>query len=181
MSLTHHYVFGMLNDYITGDQIPDTHDERLRQKIARILVEEKGFDVSEIEPRKEIIARAGVKSYVVKIDYLIFQKQKACMVIKYGPGSIVTRHRPGLAAARVVEPYQIPVVVITNGIDADIIDGSTGRVRAKGIDSIPDKKELSHSFDTCGFEKISKKKQELESRVLYTFEVEDSCEMNCIL
>ena len=40
---THHLILGETVDYITGQTITDTHDERARQKIARFLVEEKGY------------------------------------------------------------------------------------------------------------------------------------------
>ena len=36
-------------------------------------------------------------------------------LLTFGPGSIVSRERPALAVARLVAPYQVPVVVVTNG------------------------------------------------------------------
>ena len=35
----HHLVLGELTDYITGETRVDTHDERARQTIARLLVD----------------------------------------------------------------------------------------------------------------------------------------------
>ena len=58
-----------------------------------------------------------------------------CMVLKYGPGSLVTRRRAVLAVSRLIAPYQVPVAVITNGRDAEIIDGASGKVAASGLDS----------------------------------------------
>ena len=46
----HHLVYGSLRDYLTGEELPDTDDERLRQQLARLLVEEKGFAKAELEP-----------------------------------------------------------------------------------------------------------------------------------
>ena len=39
----HHLILGELDDLITGESIKDTHDERYRQRIARLLVDEKGY------------------------------------------------------------------------------------------------------------------------------------------
>ena len=46
----HHLILGELIDFITGETIQDTHDERYRQKLARLLVEHKGYVKKEIEP-----------------------------------------------------------------------------------------------------------------------------------
>jgi len=46
----HHLILGELVDYITGETIEDTHDERYRQKLAHLLVEHKGYFKKEIEP-----------------------------------------------------------------------------------------------------------------------------------
>ncbi|MGR0480634.1 MAG: hypothetical protein ACTFAL_04315 [Candidatus Electronema sp. V4] len=37
----HQLVYGSLRDYLTGELLPDTDDERFRQQLARLLVEEK--------------------------------------------------------------------------------------------------------------------------------------------
>ena len=181
MVFTHHYIFGTLTDFLTGEKIQDTHDERFRQDIAKSLVEEKGYDKQDIRPGVDIFAKADIKTAVVKLDFLIYLENKAYMLIKYGPGSIITRHRPGIAASRLVEPYQIPVVVVTNGVDADILDGKTSKITGSGLDNIPDKKTLLGLNVENVFPEIMAKRAEMESRILYTFEIEDSCETNCML
>ena len=35
----HHLILGELTDYITGETLKDTHDERYRQQIARRLID----------------------------------------------------------------------------------------------------------------------------------------------
>ena len=37
----HHLILGELIDFITGETLQDTHDERYLQKLARLLVEQK--------------------------------------------------------------------------------------------------------------------------------------------
>jgi hypothetical protein len=44
----HHLLLGRLVDCITGCTIDDTHDERYRQKIARLLLATKGYSKSDI-------------------------------------------------------------------------------------------------------------------------------------
>lgn len=171
----HHLILGELVDYITGETIEDTHDERYRQKLARILVEHRGYLKKEIESGRELLITAADKKAVVKVDYTIKFAGKICIIVKYGPGSLVTRHRPALAASRLVAPYQVPVVVVTNGEDADILDGATGKVISMGLESIPEKVELIDKIANIHFDPISPKRAEMESKIIYAFEVDGSC------
>lgn len=171
----HHLILGELVDFITGETIQDTHDERYRQKLARLLVKHNGYLKNEIEPRCELLVTAAKKKAIVKIDFKVNMSGRICMIIKYGPGSLVTRRRPALAAARLIAPYQVPVVVVTNGEDAEIIDGTTGKVILFGLKSIPARDELIDKVAGIHFDRISAKQAEMESRILYAFEVDGSC------
>ena len=171
----HHLILGELDDLITGETIKDTHDERYRQKIARLLVDRKGYLKSNIERRKSLLVQAGDSRAIIKIDFLINLSDRLCMIINYGPGSLVTRHRPLLAASRVLAPYQIPVVVVTNGEDAEILEGASAKVLSRGLDTIPSKTELNKIAAGFNFCKIPAERAAMESRILYCYEVDDSC------
>jgi hypothetical protein len=171
----HHLILGKTTDYITGEIIEDTHDERYRQNIARLLVTHGLYDKKDVIPRHELLVKAGNSRAILKIDFLISSGNRICMIIKYGPGSITTRHRPALAASRLVASYQVPVVVVTNGVDADILDGPTGRIVSRGLGSIPDKVSLINLSDNYSFSEIKPDRAEIESRILYAYEVDGSC------
>jgi len=171
----HHLILGELDDLITGETIKDTHDERYRQKIARLLVDRKGYLKSDIEPRKSLLVKAGDNRAVIRIDFLISLSDRLCMIIKYGPGSLVTRHRPVLAASRLAASYQIPVAVVTNGEDAEILDGSSAKVLSRGLDTIPSKTQLHEIADRFDFALIPAARAAMESRILYCYEIDDSC------
>ena len=180
----HHLILGERTDFITGETIMDTHDERYRQKIARLLINHKGYQKNDIKPRKDLLVQAGENRAVIKIDFLIKLAGKVCMVIKYSPGSIVTRRRPLLAISRVLEPYQIPIAVVTNGEDAEIVEGSSGNVISRGLETIPSKSHLIEI--ACGnpFKPIAAARAEMESRIVYCYEVDGSCPCDediCIL
>jgi hypothetical protein len=180
----HHLILGERTDIITGQTIMDTHDERYRQKIARLLIKHKGYQKGEIKANNEMLVKAGEKRAVIKIDFLVNLSGKVLMIIKFGPGSIVTRHRSLLAASRVLKPYQIPIAVVTNGEDAEILEGDTGRIISRGLDTIPDKIQLVERLGDNAMKQISAKRAEMEARILYCFEVDGSCpcdENVCIL
>jgi len=171
----HHLVLGELTDFLTGRQIQDTHDERYRQAIARLLVAQKGFEKEEIRSQWKLRVAAGDNCAIIQIDFSILIKDRVCMVIRYAPGSLVTRHRPALAASRTLTGYQIPVVVVTNGREADILDGTSGTVTARGLAAIPSKQELLQSIEAADFGKISEDRFAKEMRILYAYDVDDSC------
>jgi hypothetical protein len=171
----HHLVLGTLTDYLTGEILDDTHDERYRQKLSRLLVEEKGYRKSEILPRHDILLKAGRGKAVIQVDFLITLLKKQCMLIKYAPGSLVTRRRSSLAISRLVSRFQVPIVVITNGVDAEVVNGLTGKVFGNGLNSILDRDQLVEIRNTHLWKQISPARAEKESRVAYAYEVDDSC------
>ncbi len=171
----HHLILGELVDFITGETITDTHDEQYRQKLAKILVTDKGYHKNEIKPRCDLNIKASNKSAIIKVDFKVTLSGKVCMIVKYAPGSLVTRHRPALAASRLIAPYQVPVVVVTNGEDTNILDGSTGNITGYGFESIPSKAELSNMTANKHFDPVPIKRAEIESRIMYAYEVDGSC------
>lgn len=172
----HQLILGKLVDFITGETLKDTHDERYRQKIGRLLINRKGYLKADIEPRKELLVKADAKKAILKIDFVITLADRVCMVVRYGPGSLVTRRRAVLAISRLIAPDQVPIAVITNGEDAEIMSGTTGEILAQGLDSIPAKPDLEIIAANEAMMTISDKQAEMESRILYCYEVDDRCE-----
>lgn len=173
--MKHHLVLGELKDFLTGKMIEDNHDERLRQKSVKFLVENKHYEKNDISGPVKISVSAGEKKAIVKVDFAIRLFGKTCMILKYGPGSLVTRRRPALAASRLVEKYQIPLVIVTNGIEAEIMDGFSGKISGKCFDDIPCRKELAEKTDTFDFKPIEPHRAEIESRIIFAYEVDDAC------
>lgn len=171
----HHLILGTLKDFLTGESLDDTLDERHRQKIARLLVDEKGFEKAAVEARRKLPLKAGDRAAAIRIDFLVRVADRVSMVIRYAPGSLVTRHRPTLGISRLVEPYQVPVAVATNGEDADILDGRSGALIGQGLAEIPDRERLAGIAAGNDFDPVPAARAERESRVVYCYEVDDSC------
>jgi hypothetical protein len=171
----HHLILGQVKDFLTGETIKDTHDERYRQKIARLLVETKGFSKTNITPRFKLTVKTDDKTAEFTVDYLIKLQEKVCMIIKYSPGSLTTRHRSALALSRLAVPYQIPIVVVSNGEESEVLDGSTGKVASQGFESIPDKSQLLKIAADAPFDKISEKRAAMEAKIVYACEIDGSC------
>jgi hypothetical protein len=174
---SHHYIYGTCVDYITGETIVDTDDERCRQDLAKFLVEKKGYAKSDLEPRLCIETLYNGQYVASTIDITVRQDDKRFMILRFAPGSIVTRERSAIAAARVLEPsYRIPLVVVTNCKDAEVLDTYTGKVIRQGLDSIPDRKEAESLVRTLRFEPFDdEEKKDRERRILNAYDLEVCC------
>ncbi len=171
----HHLILGRLTDFLTGEALDDTLDERYRQEMARRLVSEKGFRKSDLIPRKEIIASAGENRARIKVDLAVAPGGRVAMIAVFGPGSLVTRRRPALAASRVLARRRIPLVVVFNGKDAETLDGETGEVLGRGLGSIPVRRAVLDAAAGRPRAPLPERHLELESRILYAYEVDGSC------
>lgn len=174
---SHHFIYGMAEDYLTGELVVDTDDERYRQKLSRLLVEEKGYDKSDLTPRLKIDTLFSNNFVTSTIDLVVSLEGKKFFVLRYGPGSLVTRERSAIAAARVLEKeYQIPLAAVTNGEDLEFIDVLSGKVLGTGFNSLPTKKEGLKQIKEVSFVALSSSSQrERELRILNAYDVEICC------
>ncbi len=171
----HHLILGQLTDCITGQNLEDTHDERYRQHIAGLLLQQKGYHKSQITPRHPLVVKVDDKCARILVSFTICLTDRITMLIQYGPGSLVTRHRPALAMARLVADYQVPVVVVTNGEQADILDGGTGKTIAMELKNIPTRSELSVTAQNSSWKSIQPHQADMAARIVMAFEVDDRC------
>ena len=174
---SHHFIYGSCTDYLTGETVVDTDDERIRQQIARFLVEEKGYAKEAIIPRRKIETLFAGQFVVSTIDLTVRAGGRELFIIRYGPGSLVTRERPAIAAARVLNPeYQLPFAVVTNGRDAEFLDTTTGKVLNTGMAAIPDRLQAEDLAAAAIFPTPPEDtRREKELRILNAFDVEVCC------
>jgi hypothetical protein len=166
----HRRILGKTTDFITGREITDTDDERYRQKIARFLVERRGYDKADIEVKRRLVLSIDGQSMLSLVDLIVSVQGRCLIAIKYGPGSLVTRERPALACARIAEPYEIPLTVVTNGEDAEVIETRTGAVIASGLEGIPGKQAAAEQFGRMPPNVISADRRTVEERVLTAYD-----------
>jgi hypothetical protein len=174
---SHHLVYGTLNDYLTGEELVDTDDERIRQQISRLMVEELGYLRDELQPRL-CIETLFTRNFVTStIDLTVELGGKQIMILRYGPGSLVSRERSALAAARVLnQEYRIPLAVVTNGRDALLLDTITAKVIGQGMQAIPDRQRALEIFPTLIFLPPQDEEKRLrEKRILNAFDLERCC------
>ncbi|MDY6952129.1 MAG: type I restriction enzyme HsdR N-terminal domain-containing protein [Thermodesulfobacteriota bacterium] len=162
--------YTMLTDFVTGKEVPNIGAEENRQRIERLLVEEKGYDTGDIEVDADLTFK--IKDQVVHshVDLVVGIDDKRFMVLRCVPGSLGTRHRETLAAARLLYTYQIPLSVITDGTDADVLDTLTGEPIGHGIDAIPSKDEGRKTMRNIELKPFPQEKLEREGLIFRSYD-----------
>jgi hypothetical protein len=174
---SHHLVYGTCKDFLTGEELADTDDERCRQRIARLLVDDLGYEKAAIVPRLVLTTSFAQHTVESRIDFAVRCEGRIFMIIRYAPGSLVTRERAAVAAARVLVPeHRVPLAVVINGPDAELIDSADGRVLGNGLAAIPAKDQAPKIITNLDFAPLSDEgKRQRELRLLNVFDFEECC------
>jgi hypothetical protein len=167
--------FGKISDFITGKEVPNVGMEEVRQYLERFLVEEKGYSKSDIEVDAYFEFTIGGHRIGSSVDLVVSVEGKRFMILICAPGSLGSRHRETLAAARLLdEEYQIPVSIVSDGETAEVLDTITGEVMSTGLENIPHKMEAAQQLQEIELERFPQERLKLERLILRSYD-----EMKC--
>ena len=133
-------------DFITGRSVADTGAEANRQRIERWLVEEKGYAKNDIEVDAPIELDMGTETYRSSVDLVVRVAGRRCMVIKCAPGSLASREREVVAAARLLDACQIPLAVACDGQTAIVWDTVSGKQIGQDLSAVPNRSRAEDLF-----------------------------------
>jgi hypothetical protein len=157
-------------DFITGQPFSDTDDERIRQRIERFLIEEKGYSKNDIEVDNEFDVVIGKEINRSSIDLVVSIEEKRFMIIKCARGSLVSREREVLSCARILDVCQVPFAVVTNGEDAEVINTISGKVIGCGLEAIFSKTQALETLRGIEFKRLPEERIEKEKRIYLAFD-----------
>ena len=167
----------LITDYITGQKVPNVGAEANRQAIERYLVEEKGFRKQDILVNVPIRMQIRDQAYRSYVDLVISMDGRKLMVIKCAPGSLGSREREIVAAARLLDVNQIPRALVSDGKSAILLDVANGRKVGEGMAAIPSRRELLNNFKEVTLETITGERREREKLIFRSY---DSMNVNVI-
>lgn len=166
-----------LIDFITGQEVVDTTDERVRQGVERLLIEEKGYSKEDIEVDTKFEIAVDNEINRSKVDLIVSVEGKRFMLISCARSSLVMREREVLACARILDVYQIPFAVITNGEDAEVMNTISGEVIGSGLEAIPPKPKALETIKKIEFKKLPEGRIEKEKRIFLAFDaIKSECD-----
>jgi hypothetical protein len=167
-----------LVDYLTGEDIPFTNRDNIRQQILRFLIEEKGYHREEIVLDREIRFELEGEMVLSLVDISIRLADKTLMAWKCASGSLVSRERQIIASSRLLEDYAVPFAAVTNGNDLELLDTYSEKVIGSGFSSVFSRDELLGISKDIALRPVNKKKLIYEQRILNTYD-SISCPASC--
>ncbi len=159
-----------LNDFITGQPVRDVGAEANRQKVERFLVQVKGYPPESIEVDAPISIRLQDETYASHVDLVVSVHGKRYMVIKCAPGSLASREREVIAAARLLDAYQIPLAVASDGSTALVWDTLSGRSLGRGLDAVPSLTQARATFDPTALALLDEQRRVRQSLIFRSYD-----------
>ncbi|PXF54426.1 MAG: hypothetical protein C4B57_07125 [Deltaproteobacteria bacterium] len=149
----------------------DTDRERIRQKMGPFLTEELGYRISDFQLDREILLEIDSRKVISLADLVVHIDGRFLMVIRGGPGSVVTRESGTIAIARLLEPdYIIPWAVQASLFEAALLDVRKKRAVAYGWDAIPSRSRLLKMTSDWPPPKLPEKRIPVERQILYSYD-----------
>ncbi len=175
---------GTLLDYLSGEQVERTTYEDLRQALARMLVEEKGYPAGLLRSRIEI-------SYVIDgarecrtADLAAYGEDgRPLMLVIFCAGAPGTYERESVAAARLVSGGPAPLVLVTDTHDAVLLETSRGRRLASGMAAVPPWSDLRAKAASVEDWTADQAARQREERILHAYSgfIKTCCGESCEL
>lgn len=126
-------------DYITGQPVANIGAEANRQQVARILVEAKHYRKTDLQVDAPISVTIGEEVYRSTVDLVVSIAETPVMAIKCAAGSLGSREREIISAARLYGTTPMPLAVVSDGKDATVLDVASGKKQGAGLAAIPDR------------------------------------------
>jgi len=165
----------MITDYLSGREIPNIGAEENRQTVMQFLVEAKGYSKDDITADVNIEIMVAGKLYRSQVDLVVTggPAKKRIMVFKCAAGSLGSREREIVAAARLLDDYQIPLAVVSDGKTAIVLDTIAGKKIGEGLDAIPSKDAVLNNLDIYRFPALPRERLEREKLIFRTYDSEN--------
>ena len=161
---------GVIIDFITGKEIPDVGPEANRQSVEQVLVEQKGYAKEDIEVDAPLVIKIAEKVYRSSVDLVVSVDGRRLMTIKCAAGSLGSREREIIAASRLLDKYQIPFSVVSDGKTATVLDTVSGDKLGDGLDAIFSKEEITKCSVATRLEPLPERRLEKEKLIFRSYD-----------
>ncbi len=146
-----------------------------KKMISYLLVEKKGYLPEDIEKKVVFEVKLGRETAYSSVDFLISVAGKKAMVIKCASGSLSSRERQAVAAARLIGSPPVPVAVVADPVNAEVLDSATGKVVGEGFGAIPVRDRLIQILSEYSAKALTPDRLEKEKRILLAFDAIRCC------
>lgn len=141
-----------------------------RKMMSFLLLEKKGYAAEEVERNVVFTLTLGAETAHSSVDFLVTLEGKKAMVIKCSAGSLDSRERQAVAAARLLAAPPVPFAVVADPEHAEFLDTATGKVIGEGFGAVPVRDELLKRLAGIDPKPLAAERIEKEKRILLAFD-----------
>ena len=162
---------------ILQEELQDGEDlaNEARKMIGYLLLEKKGYAAEDIRKGLAFEVQLGAESAWSSADFLVSLSGSMAMIIKCAAGSLDSRERQAVAAARVITSPPLSIAVVADPLHAEVLDVATGKVIGEGFGAIPTKEQLQAIVTEKPMTPLDPKRLEKEKRILLAFDAIKCC------
>ncbi|WP_316899860.1 type I restriction enzyme HsdR N-terminal domain-containing protein [Pseudodesulfovibrio indicus] len=173
---------GTLRDYLTGEEIDETTFEEFRQLLARLLVEEKGYPKDRLKAKVPLKYCVEGEEYERIIDLVLYDGDgRPQFIVMFCAGEVATFERETVCAARLVDGGPVAYALVTDTMDATLLDVRTGDELARGMNAVPEYGRLMEMVEAARITPLTEEQREKQTRVFHAycgFVCGDHCEVS---
>jgi hypothetical protein len=141
-----------------------------RKMVEYLLLEKKGYSREEVGKQVIFDVILGQETAHSSVDFLVTIEGKKAMVIKCASGSLSSRERQAVAAARLLDSPPVPIAVVADPANAEVLDTMTGKVVGEGFGAIPVRDQILAVLSQKELKPLSPERIEKEKRILLAFD-----------
>lgn len=140
------------------------------RELAGRLLRDKGYGPEDV--KRNVVFDVSLPEDTVSssVDFVVSINGVKAMMVKCAAGSISSRERQAVAAARLLGEFRMPVAVVMDPFSAVVISAFTGKTIGEGFGAVPDKAELGRMLASAAPVRFSEKHIEREKRILLAFD-----------
>ncbi len=161
---------GTLRDYLSGEELDETTYEEFRQVLAKILVEEHGYPKESLKAKIDLCFNIDGAEMCRMIDLVVSDTAGfPILLVMFCAGDVGSYEREAVCAGKLFQGGPVPYVVITDSMDAFLLDAISGKTLAHGMRSIPGYKDLLNMVADYKREPLPAERRTKIERIFYTY------------
>jgi hypothetical protein len=166
-----------IQDYISGQEIESTTYEDLRQAIARLLVEEKGYPKEQLRSKQVIAYEIDAKDFRRAVDIVAYdQDGHPLLVAMFCSGDVSTYVREAVCAGRLVPGGPAKLALVTDTKKAKLIRVDDAQILEEGgYHQLPSWDRLKAMAEESAIYNLSEENKAKMQRLFYTFSELSAC------
>jgi hypothetical protein len=162
---------------ILQEELQDGEDlaDEARRMTAYLLKEKKGYDPGDVRQGLAFEVTLGQETFWSSADFIVSVEGRLGMIIKCAAGSLDSRERQAVAAARVIASPPVPVAAVADPVTALVLEVAGGKVIGEGFGAIPTKEQLREILSGKMPQTLDERRLEMEKRILLAFDAIKCC------